>query len=194
MSILKLQLRSSVVEGQTAIVDILFNGTTIASNVELSSDISTLTYDVAITGRNTLRVNVLNPCGTWDGNAYSQSRTVTVSSVINGDITVLPQPTVTWTYPSGTYEGRTVTLTFETNDFQANGLNDPPFAPYPPAPPLTEGTAGVLVFVPAGIINVNNSLIPAFSVDDTASTITIAGSINPAFPDGTWDFNGNKLS
>ena len=177
-----------------AIVDILFNGATIASNVELSSDTSTLTYDVTITGRDTLRVNVLNPLGIWDGNEYSQSRTVTVSSVIYDDITVLPQPTVTWTYPSGTYEGRTVTLTFETNDFQANGANDPPSAPYPPEIPLTEGTAGVLVFVPAGIINVNNALFPAFSVDLTANTITIFGSDTSEFPDGTYDFNGNKLS
>ena len=110
MGVLTFQLSSSLVEDAYSNIDIIFNGSTLASNVPLTADSQTFTYNVDIpTGSdNTVGINVLNPLGSgaFDDGRWSEVRIANLSAFSYSldsttFIQLLPQTETTWTLTSG---------------------------------------------------------------------------------------------
>jgi hypothetical protein len=119
MGVLTFQLSSSLVEDAYSNIDIIFNGSTLASNVPLTADSQTFTYNVDIpTGSdNTVGINVLNPLGSgaFDGEVWSDVRVANLLgfsySLDDSNFNqLLPQIEETYTVNSGVDAGQVWTL------------------------------------------------------------------------------------
>ena len=134
MGKLRLDINSTDVLGVYGIVDIVFNGATLAASKQLSATVESLEYDVDIltSSDNVLKISLLNDQGhdaNNDGD-YSDAEDQTLQAVVSGlsysidgvtFVTLLPQVATTHTVPSGTHAGETVTFNLAVSEFGSFG-------------------------------------------------------------------------
>ena len=134
MSKLRLDINSTTVFGVYGIVNIIFNGTTLASTKQLSATVESLEYDVDILtpGNNVLKIALLNDQAedvNNDGDfndpvdktmqAIVRSLSYAVDNV--NFTTLLPQAATSYTVPSGPYAGNILILTESVTTFVSYG-------------------------------------------------------------------------
>jgi hypothetical protein len=130
MSKLRLDINSTSVLGVYGIVDIVFNGTNLASSKQLSATVESLEYDVDIltSSDNVLKIALLNDQAhdaNGDGDYTDEDDQVLKASVtglsysIDGVsfTTLLPQLATSYTVPSGPYVGNVIILTDSVTEF-----------------------------------------------------------------------------
>ena len=136
MSKLRLDIKSTGVVGVYGIVDIAFNGATLAASKQLSATVESLEYDVDILtpGNNVLKIALLNHQAhdaNNDGD-FNDAEDQTLQSILSSlsystdDVnytTLIPQAATSYTVPSGTYAGNVVTLTESVNTFTSYGAD-----------------------------------------------------------------------
>jgi hypothetical protein len=136
MGKLRLDISSTESRGNYGIVDLIFNGVTIAPLKQLSATVESLEYDVDIltAANNILKVAVLNPQA-YDANgdgdytniqAGDQVLQAVVSALsYSADgvnfTTLLPQVEITRTIPSGPKAGTVYILTYGNSSFISYG-------------------------------------------------------------------------
>ena len=136
MGKLRLDINSTNVLGTFGIVDIVFNGTNLATSKQLSATVESLEYDVDIltSSDNTLNISLLNDQAhdaNGDGDfsdAGDQVLTVQVSKLTYSSdntnyITLLPQAATSYTIPSGIYAGNVMILTENVSNFNCYGAD-----------------------------------------------------------------------
>ncbi len=134
MAKLRLSINSTDVLGVYGIVDIVFNGATLASSKQLSATVENLEYDIAGIDNtsNTLKISLLNDQAhdaNNDGDfldAGDQTMRAIVSALsysINNTTytTLLPQAATSYTVPSGPYAGTVAVLTENITEFASYG-------------------------------------------------------------------------
>jgi hypothetical protein len=132
MGKLRLDINSTESRGDYSIVDLIFNGVTLAPLKQLSATVESLEYDVEIltSANNVLRVALLNPQAydaDGDGNYENPEagdqvlQTVVSALSYSADgvnfTTLLPQEEVTHTISSGIKEGKVILLTSANEKF-----------------------------------------------------------------------------
>lgn len=148
MGKLRLDISSSLVQDNYGVVDLIFNGVTLAPLKQLSATVESLEYDVEIltTSNNVLKVALLNPKaydadgdGDYNNSAVGDQSMLAITSALSYSAdgvnftTVLPYAGVDYTIPGGDRAGGTVTLVdsiikliSSSDDFQvefnSNGL------------------------------------------------------------------------
>lgn len=136
MGKLRLDINSNDVLGVYGIVDIVFNGTNLATSKQLSATVESLEYDVDIltSSNNVLKIALLNDQAhdaNGDGD-YSDEEDQTLRAVVSGlsystdgvtFATLLPQVETTHTVPSGLHAGQTVTFNLDISEFVSFGSN-----------------------------------------------------------------------
>lgn len=179
MGKLRLDINSTDVLGTYGVVDIVFNGTNLASSKQLSATVESLEYDVDIltSSNNVLKIALLNDQaidinGDGDfldeGDQTLQAVVSSLSYAVDGVnfTTLLPQTATSYTIPSGLYAGNVVQLTESVTSFSSF---DPNYT---------------LIFNSDGIVN----------------TEYVSGLLGKVFPNGnyqdlvsgvTWDSAGN---
>jgi hypothetical protein len=134
MGKLRLDINSTDVLEVYGIVDIVFNGTNLASSKQLSATVESLEYDVDIltSGDNVLKISLLNDQA-HDANSdgdFNDAEDQTLQAVVSGlsysadgvtFATLLPQVETTHTVSSGTHAGETVTLDLAVSGFVSYG-------------------------------------------------------------------------
>ena len=134
MGKLRLNINSTDVLGIYGIVNIVLNGTNLASSKQLSATVESLEYDVDIltSSDNVLKISLLNDQAhdaNGDGDftdAEDQTLRAVVSSLsyaVDGVsfTTLLPQTQTTHTVPSGINAGETVTFKLNVSEFVSYG-------------------------------------------------------------------------
>jgi len=127
MGKLRLDINSTYVEhsnkGHYGIVDIIFNGTTLASAKQLSATVESLEYDVGIDNTsNTLKIALLNDVGhdTNNNGNYTDEGDEVLKAIVSSlsystdsidYITLIPQVATNYNVPSGPYAGNIYVLT-----------------------------------------------------------------------------------
>lgn len=134
MSTLRLELKSSVVENETAVVNISLNGVLLDENKQLTEEPSISEYLVLILldSPNTLSIEVLNDAahdtdGDGDYIGYNETRRAILTrleySIDNTSYTtVIPQPKVEKTITEGVHAGNTIVLRDQINYLESYGL------------------------------------------------------------------------
>lgn len=136
MAKLRLSINSTDVLGVYSIVDIVFNGATLASAKQLSATVENLEYNIAGIDNtsNTLKISLLNDQA-YDANndgdyrgAGDQTMQAIVSALSysiddNTYVTLLPQTATSYTVPSGPYAGNTAVLTENVTEFTSFGAD-----------------------------------------------------------------------
>jgi hypothetical protein len=182
MAKLRLSIKSTEVLTTYGIVDIVFNGTTLASAKQLSATVENLEYDIAGIDNtsNTLKISLLNDQAhdaNNDGDyldASDQTMQVIVSalsySIDNTTFTtLLPQVATSYTVPGGIYAGNVVTLTESVSNFNSYG------ADY------------VLTFNSDGIVN-------SEFISGVKAKILENGNLQDLVNGKTYDPDGNEVS
>jgi hypothetical protein len=138
MGKLRLDINSTDVLGVYGIVDIVFNGTNLASSKQLSATVESLEYDVDIltSSDNVLKLSLLNDQAhdvnvnangdfTDAGDQTLQAVVSSLSYTVDGIsfTTLLPQAETTHTVPSGTHAGETVTFNLAVSEFVSYGVD-----------------------------------------------------------------------
>ncbi len=135
MGKLRLAINSSDLLGVYGIVNIVFNGVTLASSKQLSATVESIEYDADIltSSDNILKISLLNDQAhaNGDGNftdAEDQTLRAIVSSLSYATdgmtfTTLLPQVETTHTVPSGTHAGKTVIFNLGVSEFVSYGLD-----------------------------------------------------------------------
>jgi hypothetical protein len=134
MGKLRLDIKSTDVLGVYGIVDIVFNGTNLATSKQLSATVESLEYDVDIltSSDNVLKISLLNNQAhdangdgdyTDEGDQTLKASVSSLSYAVNGVsfTTLLPQVQTTHTVPSGTHAGETVTFNLDVSEFVSFG-------------------------------------------------------------------------
>jgi hypothetical protein len=134
MSKLRLDINSTDVLGTHGIVNIVFNGTNLATSKQLSATVESLEYDVDVltSGDNVLKIALLNDQAhdaNNDGDfndpvdktmqAIVRSLSYAVDNV--NFTTLLPQAATSYTVPSGPYAGNILILTESVTTFVSYG-------------------------------------------------------------------------
>jgi len=138
MAKLRLSINSTEVLTTYGIVDIVFNGTTLAPAKQLSATVENLEYNIAGIDNtsNTLKISLLNDQahdanndGDYlDAGAGDQTMRVIVSALSYSIddttyTTLLPQAATSYTVPSGPYSGNVITLTESVTTFESYGAD-----------------------------------------------------------------------
>jgi len=140
MGKLKFDINSTYVEntskGHYGIVDIVFNGVTLASSKQLSATVESLEYDVDILtpSNNILKIALLNDVA-YDGDndndftGENDERLVAVVTNLAYSLdgssytTLLPQVATSYNISTGTLAGTVIQLTESVNAFNSYGSN-----------------------------------------------------------------------
>ena len=134
MGKLRLDINSTDVLEVYGIVDIVFNGTNLASSKQLSATVESLEYDVDIltSSDNVLKIALLNDQA-YDANNdddFGDEGDQTLQAVVSSlsysmdgvtFATLLPQVETTHTVSSGTHSGETVTFNLGVSEFSSYG-------------------------------------------------------------------------
>ena len=136
MGKLRFDINSTVVAAAYGIVDIKFNGATLASSKQLSATVESLEYNVEIltSSNNTFNISLLNNQANDNNNDgdYAdagdqllrvQVSNLTYSSDNTNYTTLLPQTATSFTVPSGLYSGNVLTLTESVTQFTSYGVD-----------------------------------------------------------------------
>ena len=136
MAKLRLSINSTDVLGVYGIVNIVFNGATLASAKQLSATVENLEYNVAGIDNtsNTLKISLLNDQAhdaNNDGDfldAGDQTMQAVVSALSYSIddttyTTLLPQAATSYTVPNGLYAGNVVPLTESVTQFKSYGAD-----------------------------------------------------------------------
>lgn len=136
MGKLRLDINSTDVLGVYGIVDIVFNGATLAASEQLSATVESLEYDVDIltSSNNVLKIALLNDQAhdaNGDGDFHDegdQTLQAVVSSLSystdgSSFTTLLPQAATSYTVPGGLYAGNILTLTENITSFSSYGVD-----------------------------------------------------------------------
>jgi hypothetical protein len=182
MAKLRLNIKSTAVLDVYGIVDVIFNGATLASSKQLSATVENLEYNIAGIDNtsNTLKISLLNDQAhdaNNDGDyldAGDQTMQVIVSalsySIDNTTFTtLLPQVATSYTVPGGIYAGNVVTLTESVSNFNSYG------ADY------------VLTFNSDGIVN-------SEFISGVKAKILENGNLQDLVNGKTYDPDGNEVS
>jgi hypothetical protein len=184
MGKLRLDINSTYVEksmkGNYGIVDIVFNGTTLASAKQLSATVESLEYDVGIDNTsNTLKIKLLNSVG-YDANLdgdfsdaedqVMQAIVSTLSYSIDNTTytTLLPQAATSYTVPGGLYAGNVLILTESVTQFTSYDLT------------------GELLFNDDGIVN-------STQISGVKLKVLENGSVQDLVNEKTYDADGNEI-
>ncbi len=136
MAKLRLSINSTDVLGVYGIVDIVFNGVTLASSKQLSATVENLEYDIDVltSGDNVLKIALLNDQAhdannDGDFNDTSDEVLKAIVSALSYSIdginytSLLPQTQVTHTIPSGSEAGAIINLRSNISQFTSFGIN-----------------------------------------------------------------------
>lgn len=136
MGKLRLDINSTDVLGVYGIVDIVFNGATLAASKQLSATVESLEYtvDILTSGNNVLKINLLNDqAHDANGDGYfSDEEDQTLQAVVSGlsyavdgvnFTTLLPQAATSYTVPDGTNAGLVLILTESVTTFVSFGVD-----------------------------------------------------------------------
>lgn len=134
MAKLRLSIKSTDVLGVYGIVDIVFNGATLASAKQLSATIESLEYnaDILTSSNNVLKINLLNPQahdanndgmynGAEDQTLKAQMTALSYAIDNVNFTTLLPQTATTYNISSGLYAGNVITMTENISQFSSCG-------------------------------------------------------------------------
>ncbi len=134
MGKLRLNINSTNVLGVYGVVNIVFNGSNLATAKQLSATVESLEYNVDIltTDDNVLKIALLNPQAHDANNngSYNDAGDLTLKAVLSGlsystdgitFITLLPQVETTHTVPSGIHAGETIILDLSNSEFVTFG-------------------------------------------------------------------------
>jgi len=136
MSKINIDLTSTMVEGRHSVVDIIVNNTVIQSNVQLSSEVLSLTYDVDLLPEiNKLNIRLLNDLavdsnndGDYDDTEDQTMQAMVTSLEISYDntnfLTLIPQIEEYHVVPVGENMGANILLTHDIQKFTSFGYND----------------------------------------------------------------------
>ena len=136
MAKLRLSIRSTVVRDIYGIVDVVFNGATLASAKQLSATVENLEYNIAGVDNtsNTLKISLLNDQA-YDANNdgdYNDAGDQTMQAVVSAlsysiddttYTTLLPQVATSYTVPSGPVAGNVLILTESVTQFSSYGAD-----------------------------------------------------------------------
>ena len=136
MAKLRLSIKSTAVLGVYGIVDVVFNGTTLASAKQLSATVESLEYDIAGIDNtsNTLKISLLNDQA-HDANSdgdYLDADDQTMQAIVSAlsysidntnYTTLLPQAATNYTVPSGSTAGNVLVLTESVTQFKSYGAD-----------------------------------------------------------------------
>ena len=136
MAKLRLSINSTDVLGVYGIVDVVFNGATLASAKQLSATVENLEYTIAGIDNtsNTLKISLLNDQAhdaNNDGD-YLDAGDQTMQAIVSAlsysidnttYTTLLPQAATNYTIPSGPYAGNVITLTENVTQFSSFGID-----------------------------------------------------------------------
>ncbi len=136
MAKLRLSINSTDVLGVYGIVDIKFNGATLASSKQLSATVESLEYNVDIltSSDNILNISLLNDQA-HDANSngdFSDASDQTLRAIVSAlsysiddttYTTLLPQVATNYTVPGGLYAGNVVTLTESVTESSSYGAD-----------------------------------------------------------------------
>ncbi len=136
MGKLRFDINSTVVIATYGIVDIKFNGATLASSKQLSATVESLEYNVDIltSSDNILNISLLNDQAhdanndgdyndAGDQVLKAQVSNLTYSSDNTNYITLLPQAATSYNVPSGPYAGNVLVLTESISQFISYGVD-----------------------------------------------------------------------
>ena len=132
MAKLRLSINSTDVLGVYGIVDIVFNGVTLAASKQLSTTVESLEYDVEIltSSNNVLKISLLNSQA-YDNNNdgyFTEPEDSILCAVVSSlsyavdgvnFITLIPQAATSYTVPSGPKAGSVVLLTENVTRFMS---------------------------------------------------------------------------
>ena len=132
MAKLRLSIKSTDVLGVYGIVDIVFNGTTLATSKQLSATVENLEYDIAGIDNtsNTLKISLINDQAhdaNNDGD-YLDAGDQTMRAIVSAlsysiddttYTTLLPQAATSYTVPSGLHAGNVIILTESVTEFDS---------------------------------------------------------------------------
>ena len=132
MAKLRLSIRSTVVRDVYGIVDVVFNGATLASAKQLSATVENLEYNIAGIDNtsNTLEISLLNDQAhdaNNDGD-YNDAGDQTMQAIVSAlsysidntnYTTLLPQAATSYTVPSGPVAGNVLILTESVTQFSS---------------------------------------------------------------------------
>ena len=135
MAKLRLSINSTDVLGVYGIVNVVFNGTTLASSKQLSATVENLEYNIAGIDNtsNTLKISLLNDQAhdaNNDGD-YLDAGDQTMRAIVSAlsysiddttYTTLLPQAATSYTVPSGPYAGNILVLTESVTELNSYGL------------------------------------------------------------------------
>ena len=134
MGKLRLAINSSVVLGVYGIVNIVFNGVTLASSKQLSTTVESLEYDsdILTSSNNVLKIALLNDRaydanndGYFDGSEDQTLRAIvsSLSYAPNGVnfTTLLPQVATNYTIPTGPFTGEVLVITENISEWVSFG-------------------------------------------------------------------------
>jgi hypothetical protein len=182
MAKLRLSIKSTAVLGVYGIVDVVFNGTTLASSKQLSATVENLEYNIAGIDNtsNTLKISLLNDQAhdansdgdfADDGDQMMQAVVSALSYSIDDTTytTLLPQAATSYTVPSGPYVGTVIPLTESVTEF------------------ASYGTAYELVFNSNGIITNDYC-------SGVKGKVLEGGNFQDFVQGKTFDINGNEIS
>ena len=136
MAKLRLSINSTAVLDVYGLVDVVFNGTTLASSKQLSATIESLEYNIAGIDNtsNTLKISLLNDQAhdaNNDGD-YLDAGDQTLRAIVSAlsysiddttYITLLPQAATSYTVPDGPYAGNVIALTESVTGFTSYGAD-----------------------------------------------------------------------
>ena len=181
MGKLRLDINSIDVLGVYGIVDIVFNGTTLAATKQLSATVESLEYDVDIltSSNNVLKISLLNDqAHDADGDGdYTGAEDQTLKAVISSlsyavdgisFTTLLPQTATSYTVPTGPNAGNVITLTESVTTFESFGLDY------------------AITFNSDGIVNTENC-------SGLKGKILPNGNYQDLIGGKTYDINGNEV-
>jgi len=181
MAKLRLSINSTAVLGVYGIVDIVFNGTALASSKQLSATVESLEYDVAGIDNtsNTLKISLLNDQAhdaNHDGDfldAGDQTMQAIVSALSYSIddttyTTLLPQAATSYTVPSGLHAGNVLILTESVPQFVSYGVD------------------GELVFNDDGIVT-------SSQISGVKGKLLENGNIQDLINGKTYDPDGNEV-
>jgi len=137
MGKLRLAINSSDVLGVYGIVNIIFNGVTLASSKQLSATVESLEYDADIltSSNNVLKIALLNDRahdanndGDFNGPEDQTLRAIVSSLSYATDgvnfTTLLPQVATSYTVTTGPYSGNVIALTESVSAFTSYGADN----------------------------------------------------------------------
>jgi hypothetical protein len=136
MAKLRLSINSTVVGATYGIVDVVFNGATLASAKQLSATVENLEYNIAGIDNtsNSLKISLLNDQA-HDANSdgdFSDAGDQTLRAIVSAlsysiddttYTTLLPQVATNYTVPGGLYAGNVLVLTESVTEFSSYGAD-----------------------------------------------------------------------